>query len=185
MSLAVAVAADGVRIPLTRERVADVARLVLRAEKVRDAMLSIAFVTPRAIAALNFEHLGHAAPTDVISFAFAPTAGVQGTVGDVYICPEVAAENARERGAALREELTRLVVHGTLHVLGHDHPEDEDRTDSDMWRRQERLVARALAGPAGPRAPGAARTGARKSASRKSGSARKATATKAARRRRR
>ncbi|MFL5579117.1 MAG: rRNA maturation RNase YbeY [Gemmatimonadaceae bacterium] len=144
MSLAVAVAADGVRVPLARERVAEIARLVLRAEKVRDAMLSIAFVTPRAIAALNFEHLGHAEPTDVISFGFAPTAGAEGTVGDVYICPEVAGRNARERGARVSEEIARLVVHGTLHVLGYDHPEEGDRTASDMWQRQERLVARAM-----------------------------------------
>jgi probable rRNA maturation factor len=41
-----------------------------------------------------------------------------------------------------REELARLVVHGTLHVLGWDHPETEDRTRSPMWRRQERYVDR-------------------------------------------
>ncbi len=184
MSLAVAVAADGVRIPLTRERAADAVRLVLRAEKVRDAMISIAFVTPRAIAALNFEHLGHAEPTDVISFAFAPAAGAEGTVGDVYICPEVAAENARDRGAPLREELTRLVVHGTLHVLGYDHPEAGDRTSSDMWRRQERLVERALAAAA-RKSDGAkkraSKTSARKTAVRKT-SVRKTSGSRAARR---
>jgi len=184
MSLAVAVATDGVRIPLTRERVADVARLVLRAEKVRDAMVSIAFVTPRAISALNFEHLGHAAPTDVISFAFAPAAGAEGTVGDVYICPEVAAENARESGASLREELTRLVVHGTLHVLGYEHPEEGDRTASDMWRRQERLVARAVAAAragAGAGASRSARSGARRSGTGKAASGKQRTTRPAAR----
>lgn len=148
MSLAVAVATDGVRIPLGRERAAEIARTVLRAEKVRDAMLSIAFVGPTAIAELNFEHLGHAEPTDVLSFGFAPTVGGEGVVGDIYICPAVARANARERGASFTEELARLVVHGTLHVLGHDHPEDDTRTASAMWKRQERLLARALAGRA-------------------------------------
>ena len=44
----------------------------------------------------------------------------------------------------VREELARLVVHGTLHVLGHDHPEDDSRLRSPMWRRQERLLRRVL-----------------------------------------
>jgi probable rRNA maturation factor len=45
----------------------------------------------------------------------------------------------------VREELARLVVHGTLHVLGYVHPEGGTRTESAMWKRQERLLARALA----------------------------------------
>ncbi|MGH7669133.1 MAG: rRNA maturation RNAse YbeY [Gemmatimonadaceae bacterium] len=44
----------------------------------------------------------------------------------------------------LREELVRLVVHGTLHVLGYDHPDDASRLQSAMWKRQERLVALVL-----------------------------------------
>jgi probable rRNA maturation factor len=53
----------------------------------------------------------------------------------------VAEREARRRGIPVREELIRLVVHGTLHVLGHDHPEGEGRTVSPMWRRQERYVS--------------------------------------------
>jgi probable rRNA maturation factor len=65
-------------------------------------------------------------------------------VGDVYICAEVAQENARRQDIPAGEELLRLVVHGTLHVLGHDHPTGEGRTTSRMWRRQERILARVL-----------------------------------------
>jgi probable rRNA maturation factor len=61
-------------------------------------------------------------------------------VGDVYVCAWVAEREARSRGIPVREELIRLVVHGTLHVLGLDHPEDERRSRSPMWRRQERYV---------------------------------------------
>jgi probable rRNA maturation factor len=61
-------------------------------------------------------------------------------VGDVYVCPWVAQREARARGIPARQELLRLVVHGTLHALGHDHPEDERRTTSPMWRRQERYL---------------------------------------------
>jgi probable rRNA maturation factor len=141
--LVVAVEADGVRVPLARDRVRALAAGVLRAERLRTALVSITFVTPRAIAALNRRHLGHRGPTDVISFAFTPTPG-QPVVGDVYIAPAVAAAQARARGIGVREELARLVVHGTLHVCGWDHPEGDDRVRAaaPMWRRQEALLSR-------------------------------------------
>ncbi|HET9003017.1 MAG TPA: rRNA maturation RNase YbeY [Gemmatimonadaceae bacterium] len=140
MSLDVEVAADGVRVPLAKQRVADLARAVLEAEGVRDASISFAFVRPSTIATVNREHLGHKGPTDVISFPLAPAAGAP-LGGDVYICPDVAARNAVEHGVGLREEIARLVVHATLHVLGHEHPEGEGREMSAMWRRQEELLS--------------------------------------------
>jgi probable rRNA maturation factor len=140
MSLAVDVATEGVRVPVSRSRVATLAEGVLRRERVKDALLSIAFVTDRRIAALNREHLGHAGPTDVISFGFAPVDSGRVVVGDVYIAPGVARRNAQVHGGGIREELMRLVVHGVLHVTGHEHPEDDTRYGSPMWRRQERLL---------------------------------------------
>ena len=134
-----------VRIAVARARVARVAERVLRAEGVRHAMLSIAFVTDREIAALNWRHLRHRGPTDVIAFGFAPAAKGGPVVGDIYIAPAVARRNAHEHGRGVREETLRLVVHGVLHVLGHDHPEDASRYESPMWRRQERLLRSALA----------------------------------------
>jgi probable rRNA maturation factor len=154
MSVIVDVSADGVRIPLASVRVKDIASAVLRAEGASDALVSITFVSARAIARLNKRHLGHSGPTDVISFALG--AGNQRSsaypvVGDIYIAPEVARANAVRFGRGVREELARLVVHGTLHVVGHDHPDGSDRTASPMWRVQERLlksarVKRALSG---------------------------------------
>ena len=140
MSLAVDVALEGVRIPVARSRIAALAEGVLRREGVRGALLSIAFVSDRRIAALNRAHLAHAGPTDVISFGFAPVKAGDAVVGDIYIAPGVARRNAAERGVGAREELMRLVVHGVLHVVGHDHPDDASRYDSPMWRRQERLL---------------------------------------------
>lgn len=138
MTVAVAVSSDGIRLPLSRSRVADIARAALRAERVNDALVSIAFVSTRAIAKLNRRYLGHTGPTDVISFAFEKP-----LVGDIYIAPEVAKRNAMRFGVGIREELTRLVIHGVLHVVGHDHPDDA-RSASPMWKLQERLVRRAL-----------------------------------------
>ena len=142
MSTAVGVSADGVRIAISHARVAGVARSVLRSEGVRDAMLSVSFVSNRAIRALNRAHLRRDRITDVIAFSFRRTGRGAPIVGDVYIAPEVARASARANGVTIREELVRLIVHGTLHVLGHDHPDSDARTRSAMWRKQERLVAR-------------------------------------------
>lgn len=144
MSIGIHVSTENVRLSLARARVEEIARRVLRAERVRDAMLSITFVDRRTIAQLNARHLGHRGPTDVISFGFDRAAGSAPVVGDVYVAPEVARENALAHGERIRTELARLVVHGVLHTLGYDHPEDGGRTESPMWRRQESLL-RALA----------------------------------------
>jgi probable rRNA maturation factor len=146
-SRAVSVQADGVRSPVAPERLAELARGVLQSLKVRHALLSITLVSARAIAALNRRHLGHAGPTDVITFAFGEDPhGV--VVADVYICVPVARAQARAHGVGVREELARLVVHGTLHACGWSHPEGDDRVGSPMWKRQERLLQRLWVVPA-------------------------------------
>ena len=142
MSTAVGVSVDGVRVPIARARVAEIARAVLREERVRDAMLSISFVSNSTIRSLNRKHLGRSGETDVIAFSFRRAGRGAPVVGDVYIAPDVARASARVNAVTVREELVRLVVHGTLHVLGYDHPESEARTRSPMWRKQERLVSR-------------------------------------------
>lgn len=116
-----------------------VVRAVLAGER-RAADVSVTFLGPTRMRALNRDYLGHDRPTDVIAFGLAQPDG--GLVGDVYVCRAVAEGEARRRGLPLRQELVRLVVHGTLHVLGWDHPDDDSRLRSPMWRRQERYVAR-------------------------------------------
>jgi probable rRNA maturation factor len=106
----------------------------------RLAQVSVTFLGPVRMRRLNRLHLKHDRPTDVIAFALRTPDGA--LMGDVYVCRAVAARQAREAGCSLREELVRLIVHGTLHVLGHDHPAGPGRTRSAMWRCQERLVGR-------------------------------------------
>ena len=142
-TLHVAVSAERVRSPVSTARIAAVAVLVLRAEGVRDAMLSVALVTAPRIARINARHLRHRGPTDVIAFGFS-RAPRRPIVGDIYVAPAVARANAVRHGVGVREELVRVVVHGVLHVLGYDHPAGDARARSPMWRRQEALVARAL-----------------------------------------
>jgi probable rRNA maturation factor len=138
---AVAVECDGTRIPVATDKLAELSRQVLRALKVPRAMISITFVSSRKSAVLNKRHLGHAGATDVITFALG--ADPSGTViGDIYICPDVARAQAQAHAVGVREEIARLVVHGTLHACGWEHPEDDARTTSPMWRRQEQLLKR-------------------------------------------
>lgn len=142
MSLDIHVATGSDRAALGRQAIADVARIALRSEKVRNALVSITLLDRRGMARLNREHLDHAGATDVISFGFTRATASDPVVGDIYICPDVARENARSRDIGVREELARLVIHGVLHVLGYEHPEAEARESSEMWKRQERVVRR-------------------------------------------
>lgn len=129
------------RMPLSAARTETLVQLTMDAEKIRDAMVSVAFVGVRAIADLNRKYLAHPGPTDVISFGMGREKKSSPVVGDIYICAEVAARNAKRLKVSLRSELERLVVHGSLHVTGRDHPDDETRTSSPMWRKQEKILA--------------------------------------------
>lgn len=145
MSTVVGVSLNGQRMPVSRARIAEIARAVLRTGRAANVMLSITFVDNRAIRALNRSHLRRDRATDVIAFAFrGPDRGAP-IVGDVYVAPAVARASAKANGISLREEIARLVVHGTLHVLGYDHPDGGTRMQSPMWKTQERLVRRIMA----------------------------------------
>ena len=131
------VVVSGRRLPLPPALVRRVVTRVLEGER-REGLISVTFLGRDAMRRMNAEHKGRDLPTDVLAFAM--TDGDGRAVGDVYVCPWVAAREAKARGLSLREELIRLLVHGTLHALGRTHPEGEGRTRSPMWRRQERYV---------------------------------------------
>jgi len=142
--LAVDISSSVRRLNLSRQRIREAAIATLKAERVGEAMLSITFVGRAAISKLNRRYLGHEGPTDVISFGLGRIGKKGAVLGDIYVCAEVARENARRQGVSAGEELLRLVIHGTLHVMGRDHPSGKTRTSSPMWRRQERILASIL-----------------------------------------
>ena len=128
-------------VDVDEEAAVAVARQVLVAEGLGDGELGLAFVAPGEMRKLKQEHLGIDEATDVLSFPIdGPEAGPDGLLGDVVVCPAVARRNAPDQAGTYEDELALLVVHGVLHVLGHDHPEDESRYGSPMWKRQERLL---------------------------------------------
>lgn len=129
---------DEQSMPIDAGRWAALARAVLYDEGVRaPAELSLWFVDEDEIAVLNEEHLGETGPTDVLSFPLDASDdepfvdGMPLLLGDVFICPAVAARNASAHTGThapvhtgtVDDELALLVVHGVLHILGYDHAE--------------------------------------------------------------
>jgi probable rRNA maturation factor len=120
---------------------------VLAAEGVpAGAEAGLTFVTPSAMADLNQAHMGSDGPTDVLAFPIdgpdaAGSGGVAppGMVGDVVICPVVAWAGAAGHAGSDTDELALLVVHGALHLLGHDHAEADER--AVMQARERALLA--------------------------------------------
>ncbi len=111
---------------------------VLRGERAGRTTITVTVLSVQRMRALNRRTFGRDRATDVIAFGMQHDRTL---VGDMYVCPAVARRSARRFGVTDREEMLRLVVHGTLHVLGYDHPGGDGRTRSAMWRRQERYLA--------------------------------------------
>ena len=116
--------------------------IALDSEDATEGELSLTLLDDEAIRALNREYLGRDYVTDVIAFALQDHG--EPLLGDIYIGLEQAQRQARQLGTDTSKELARLAIHGTLHVLGHDHPEGEDRVESPMWALQETLLTRLL-----------------------------------------
>ena len=103
----------------------------------RDGEVSYTFLSTQEIRVLNREYLDRDRATDVIAFELGEGSTL---MGDVYISPEVAAANAVQHGELEQNEILRLVVHGSLHVAGLDHPEGPERETAPMFTLQEELL---------------------------------------------
>lgn len=124
--------------PLPTAELEALAAQTLLGEGVGRAELSLSFVTEDEIAELHERYLHEPGPTDVLSFPLEETDvdedGVR-ILGDVVIAPSVAERNNPDDRDG---ELRLLVVHGILHLLGHDHQEDAEKTA--MWAKQQRYT---------------------------------------------
>ncbi|MCT1789715.1 rRNA maturation RNase YbeY [Dermabacter sp. HMSC06F07] len=130
----------------------DLARYVFDAMFLHPATeLSITFVDEKAMSELHEEWMDLEGPTDVMSFPMdelregregelAP----EGLLGDIVICPTVAAQQARIAGHSSEEEMLLLLTHGILHLLGYDHVEPEE--ERVMFTLQRKLLLTFLAG---------------------------------------
>lgn len=113
--------------------------------------LSVLLVDTDVMADLHVRWMDEPGPTDVLSFPMdelrpgtdsEPTPA--GLLGDVVLCPQVAADQARAAGHSTVEELLLLETHGILHLLGYDHAEPAE--EKEMFALQRRLLLTFLAG---------------------------------------
>jgi probable rRNA maturation factor len=134
----------GRRGSVDRRRLRSCAARLLRELGCARAELSIALVDDATITSLNARYRGVARPTDVLSFSLVegPHSERRGALlGDVVVSLETATIQARRARRSLDDEVLRLLIHGTLHLLGHDHVGDED---ARRMRAEERRMWRVL-----------------------------------------
>jgi probable rRNA maturation factor len=162
MAVEVFVADEQTEHPVEHLRWLHLAEQVLAAEGVRgDAELSVLFVDEQAMADLNERFNNTEGPTDVLAFPIdeepteggrSPDSGGTGPgysppepadlpilIGDVVVCPAVAARNAPEHAGTYDDEIALLLVHGILHLMGMDHMDDEEA--EAMEARERELLA--------------------------------------------
>ena len=107
-----------------------------------DREIGVSVVGPAESRRLNARYRGKDKPTNVLSFPVPelPVTGPQ-PLGDLVICPQVLRTEAREQKKSLRAHWAHLVVHGSLHLIGYDHEQDDD---ADRMERREIAVLRRL-----------------------------------------
>src|SRR6266516_6276396 len=121
-------------VAINRARMRQIVRTVLEGEGVADAEISLAFVDNQTIHTLNKRYLDHDEPTDVLSFPLSEP-GARRLAGELVIGAEVAQAAALERGHDVQVELALYVIHGLLHLCGHD---DHEPADAAAMRERER-----------------------------------------------
>jgi probable rRNA maturation factor len=126
-------------------------RYVLQQMRVHpQADLCLRLVDEAAMETLHVQWMDLPGPTDVMSFPMDElrpgregSEPAEGVLGDVVLCPSVAAKQAREAGHATEEELLLLTTHGILHLLGYDHATPEE--EKEMFELQRQLLLTFLA----------------------------------------
>ena len=146
------------RVKLARGWLERLVRKALRAEQVAAAEVSVLLCDDRRIAALHDEWMGDPTPTDVITFDLSEPAGMPGgdgvLRGDIVVSTETAVRMAKEVASTPRLETAYYVIHGILHLTGHDDLSPGPRR---AMRRRERTLMEALGLPAPPRPSGGAK----------------------------
>jgi probable rRNA maturation factor len=126
---------DGKRLKRTVET-------LLAAVGEKGSSVSLTLVRDPAIRAINREHRGKDAPTDVLSFPLlddpsdVSPEGTERLLGDIVVSVDTAARQAADYDATVAAEVDRLLIHGVLHLMGHDHMEPEERARMEAEERR-------------------------------------------------
>lgn len=115
------------RTKLPIKKVSHLLEGVLKGESILSANLNVIYVNNDEILSLNKEYLNHDYYTDVITFSLMEE-DIKGKIdGEVYICVDVADEQAKDYKVSLTNELSRLAIHGCLHLCGYDDKDDDSK----------------------------------------------------------
>jgi len=134
--------------PLSTDILCELAELVLTEEGFSDETeVSLFFVSDDIIAEYNERFMGRSGPTDVLAFPIehlvpgvVPERRHNGppiSLGDVIIAPTYVRNNAQDRGSEFDDEVSLMVVHGLLHLLGYDHGDD---AEAELMEGRERVL---------------------------------------------
>jgi probable rRNA maturation factor len=134
-------------MPVEAKKIKKAAERILASLRISGYELSVLLLDNRGIRAVNKKYLGRNRPTNVISFSLAE--GEFGNInphvlGDVVISAEKALEQAEIRGTGLEEELTFLLIHGILHLVGYDH--EKKGSEREKMRKKEKNVYQFVTG---------------------------------------
>lgn len=113
--------------------------VTLKAEKQKNVSLTVVLTDDKEVKALNHQYRGKNKPTNVLSFPGGEEEGGIRQLGDVVLAYDTLAKEARAQKKKFEDHFTHLLVHGVLHLLGHDH--EADREAKRMERREIKLLA--------------------------------------------
>lgn len=111
--------------------------------KLKNQYANLIFVSKSRIEDLNKKYRNQNLPTDVLAFS-SVDGEFKDFLGDVYICPAIIKRNAGKFKTPFEEELVRIIIHGTLHLLKYDHRNDFGNSREKMFQIQETLVNKIL-----------------------------------------
>ncbi len=117
------------RFKFDKKRLEKLAEKILGGEEKARTDLSITFVGLKEIQKLNKKYRKIDRPTDVLSFTYVNS-------GEIVICPQAVKKNAETFGENFKKELTRVLIHGILHILGYNH----EKKDGKMIKKQEHYL---------------------------------------------
>jgi len=138
------------QVEIDQEFIKKIIKEVLREEE-REGDVSVAFIGPGRMRKLNRMYRGKNRTTDVLSFPGKEVSFEQFKIGDfkevedlgeIVVCLREVKKNAKRAGISFDEELVRVLIHGTLHLLGYDHEKSEE--EKEMRKREEKHLGKIL-----------------------------------------
>jgi len=126
--------------PIDKRFFKKVAQEILKNESKENNSLSVAFVKEEEIKKLNNKYLKKNKPTDVLSFPhntdfLKETRNFKDSLGEIVICPSMVEKNAKQLSVSIKRELSRVLIHGILHLLGYEHEKGEKRA-KEMGKKE-------------------------------------------------